>query len=109
MLKLSRGGKFLTGVVFVFCLLSACFGDEERLVSSELLKAGGLKIVWENKMPIGKKESLEELLILGNRLYGFSSRNYLVSLDRSNGIEIFSRPFGQAGSPILGFRRLMSL
>ena len=67
MLKLSRGGKFLTGVVFVFCLLSVCFGDEERLVSSELLKAGGLKIVWENKMPIGKKESLEELLIFGNR------------------------------------------
>jgi len=73
-----------------------------RLVSQELLAAGNLKIVWENKLPISESESVERLFVLGDRIYAISDRNYLVSLDREKGNVIFSRSVAPAGLPVLG-------
>lgn len=98
-------GKFLLILLSVFCFCDCCLAEEggsDYLVSPELLKAGNLKIVWENKLPILKKERLERLLIVGNRIYGLSDRNYLVSLDREKGTVVFSRSLAQAGIPVIG-------
>ena len=40
-----------------------------ELVSSELLAAGNLEMVWRNVLPIKVEEELERLTIVGNRVY----------------------------------------
>ncbi len=82
-------------------------GKSERLVRPEMLKheRGQLKILWENKFPISKSETLKHLFILGERIYGLSSRNYMVSLNRKTGDAIlsFSGNLAPAGVPVTGF------
>lgn len=80
----------------------AAEGSPRRLVSPELLKHARLKIVWESVLPIKKTESLKRLIILDNRIYALSNRNYMVSLDREKGDVIFSRSIAPAGFPIAG-------
>jgi outer membrane protein assembly factor BamB len=77
---------------------------EAGLVSPELLEHAKLKTVWENELPIKKAESLERLLILGNRIYALSDRNYMISLDTEKGNMIFGRTVAPAGFPILGLK-----
>ena len=96
----------------VFCLLVFCIvqngfaaqGGSQWLVSPKLLEHANLKILWENKLPIKKTESLEQLLILGNRVYAISDRNYTVSLNRENGNMIFGRIVAPDGLPVVGLR-----
>lgn len=89
----------------VLCGSANCIGRDpgpQQLVSPELLKAGNLEIAWWNELPIRKDDNLEKLFILSDRIYAFSDRNYIVSLDRDTGDTIFSRPFTQPGFPVLG-------
>ena len=80
-----------------------CAADNsEKLVSPELLEHARLKILWENELPIKKGESLERLVILGERIYAFSDRNYMISLDREKGNMIFGSSIAPAGLPIVG-------
>jgi outer membrane protein assembly factor BamB len=79
-------------------------GDSQWLVSPKLLEHANLKILWKNKLPIKKTESLEQLLILGNRVYAISDRNYTVSLNRENGNMIFGRVVAPDGLPVVGLR-----
>ena len=74
----------------------------QPLVSSALLEHAKLKLLWQNKLPMKKKESLEQLLILGDRIYALSSRNYIVSLDRGKGNVVFSKSVAPAGFAVLG-------
>ena len=76
--------------------------SSQPLVSSALLEHAKLRLVWQNKLPIKKKESLERLLIVGDRIYALSNRNYMVSLDRESGDVIFSKPVAPAGFAVLG-------
>lgn len=76
----------------------------EQLVSAELLKHAGLKIMWESKLPMKKAENLEQLLVLGNRVYAISDRNYMTSLNKENGKRIFARVFAPPGVPITGLK-----
>lgn len=79
-------------------------GGSQWLVSPKLLEHANLKILWEKKLPIKKTESLEQLLILGNRIYAISDRNYTVSLNRENGNMIFGRVVAPDGLPVVGLR-----
>jgi len=72
------------------------------IVSPELSAFGGLKIVWQNKLPIREAENLDQLFIIGNRIYALSDHNYMVCLDRDKGNVIFSRPVAPAGFPVVG-------
>ena len=93
--------------LLVLCVIQNSFAAEsssQRLVSSELLKHANLKILWVNKLPIIKDESLERLHILGNRVYAISNQNYMVSLNRANGNMIFGRTVAPAGLPIAGLK-----
>jgi outer membrane protein assembly factor BamB len=114
-----RGGVFAGLLVFVF--LSGCASKEgvssklaaqkptlqketsQKLISPELLKAGNLKIVWENQLPIKAGEKVQRISILGNRIYVLSDRNYMISLNSEKGTPIFSRPLAQAGFTISGW------
>jgi outer membrane protein assembly factor BamB len=113
MLKMLQSGLALLVSFFVFCDIcggEAAEGDLRYLVSPELLKQAELEILWENKLPIKTGESLEQLFIpfdcaqgrLGNRIYGLSSQNFLVSLNREKGNVIFSRSIIDAGLPVVG-------
>jgi len=82
----------------------AAQGGSQWLVSPKLLEHANLKILWENKLPIKKAESLEQLLIFGNRIYAISDRNYTVSLNRENGNMIFGRVVAPDGLPIEGLK-----
>lgn len=75
---------------------------EQPLVSAELLKEADLEILWETKFPIKPRENLEKLYILGNRIYGFSNQNFMVSLNRNKGNMIFSRYIAHMGLPVFG-------
>ncbi|UCF43662.1 MAG: PQQ-binding-like beta-propeller repeat protein [Planctomycetota bacterium] len=105
MLKELRIEKVLAAGFFVMCaaLSGAAFGEVYRpLVSPELLEHAKLELVWETKLPMKGAESLEQLHILGNRIYGLSSRNYMVSLNREKGNVIFSRTVAPVGLPVVG-------
>jgi outer membrane protein assembly factor BamB len=104
MLKMSRCRLVLLVSFFVFCVVPDSMAMEgmQRLVSPELLKQAELEILWENKLPIKMGESLEQLFILGNRIYGLSNQNFIVSLNRETGNVIFKRTIAEVGFPVVG-------
>lgn len=105
MLRMWRYGLVLLAALVPFSAAGSCLGgqdDEWWLVSPQLLKAGGLKILWQNKLPIKENESLDRLFILGNRIYALSDRNYIVSLSSDSGNIVFSSSFTEAGFPVMG-------
>jgi outer membrane protein assembly factor BamB len=71
--------------------------NSQWLVSPELLKNAGFKILWENILPTTKGESLERLVILGDRVYAISDKNYMLCLDRNSGRQIFGKIIGLSG------------
>ncbi|UCG58404.1 MAG: PQQ-binding-like beta-propeller repeat protein [Phycisphaerales bacterium] len=72
------------------------------LVSPELVKQAALKVVWHKALPIRDVESLEQLVVLDDRIYVFSDRNHVVSLDREDGKVIFGRSIAPAGFEVMG-------
>jgi len=103
MLKMLRCKFILPAGLLVLFVMQNSFaaGSNSRpLVAPELLKHAKLKILWENELPIKKNESLDRLLLLDNRLYAISNRNYLIHLNKKNGKIIFGRAISPAGFPI---------
>ena len=77
-------------------------GGSRWLACPEVAAAGDLEILWETKLPMKKKENLEQLFIVGSRIYGLSDKNYLVALNRNKGNMIFSKPVAKTGLPVVG-------
>jgi outer membrane protein assembly factor BamB len=105
--------------------LRSTSGNSQRLVSREMLKQAELEILWEAQLPIKKGESLERLFIPfdlasasakatadksappvagrgGNRIYGLTSENFMVSMNRETGNVIFKRTIAKTGLPVVG-------
>jgi len=78
--------------------------NTKPLVSAELLKHAGLKMLWDNELPIKKNENLDRLLLFDNRLYVISDRNFVLSLNQKNGEIIFGKNIEPAGLPITGVK-----
>lgn len=78
--------------------------SSKPLVSPELLKHAKLKMLWDNELPIKKNESLDRLLLFGNRIYAVSDRNFVLSLNQKNGTIIFGKNIEPAGLPITGVK-----
>lgn len=76
---------------------SAAQSSSEGLVSAELLKSANLKMVWQNELPIKKGESVEHVLLIANRLYVISDRNYVLSLNKQDGVIVFGKTVSPAG------------
>ncbi len=71
------------------------------LINKKIAKKAGLKVVWEAKLPMKKNEQLKKITILNNRLYVFSSQNFMSCLQRQNGNPIFSRYITTPGLPLI--------
>jgi outer membrane protein assembly factor BamB len=102
MLKMLRCKFILPAGLLVLFVMQNSFaaGSNSRpLVAPELLKHAKLKVLWENELPIKKNENLDRLLLLDNRLYAISNRNYLVYLNKKNGKIIFGRTIAPADFP----------
>ena len=100
------GYKFVLLVgLFSLCLAQvgiAAPGGSDRLISPALLEHAGLRVVWDSELPIRKGETLEQLLLLEGRVYAISSRNYVVSMDKDTGKNVFSRTVAPEGFPVAG-------
>ncbi len=70
------------------------------IVSPELLEQAQLKILWDNELPIKKGESLERLVMLDERIYALSNRNYMFVLDRQEGKMVSGKSVAPAGLPV---------
>ncbi|MFC1633716.1 PQQ-binding-like beta-propeller repeat protein [Planctomycetota bacterium] len=93
--------------LLALCALQNSFAVESssrRLISSELLKHANLKVFWENELPIKDTESVKQMLILGNRVYVVSDKDYIISLNRENGKIVFAKTFKPAGLLAGGFK-----
>ena len=65
--------------------------DNSRwLVPRSRVASTDLKIVWQFNLPLSDSETLDRLLVVGNRLYALSSRNYLSCLNGTGSNMIFS-------------------
>jgi len=102
-------GILVLGVAFVVCCssgFSAAAGEYQRLVRPESLRheLGGLKVVWETKVPIKMGEKLDRLIILGDRIYALSDVNYMSALNREDGQAIYALngSLAAVGLPIMG-------
>jgi len=107
MLKMVRFSIILLVSVSALWITQNSFADGsdfKPLVSPELLKHAGLKMSWENKLPIKNNENLDRLLLFGNYLYVVSDRNFMLSLNQKNGNIIFGRTIESAGLPITGLK-----
>jgi outer membrane protein assembly factor BamB len=106
MAKLSLA--ILLGVLFVIsCGASGAIKEKENvslpLVSGELLKEANLEVVWTNKVPMRKGETLKQLFMAGNRIYSLSTCNYLTALNRQKGMIVFNRELSPAGFLVVGW------
>jgi len=77
-------------------------GDWGPILSPDLLDHAGLQTTWDQKLPLKEGEKFASVLLLGDRLYLRSDRNYLWSLDRVTGNVVFSRSLAATGIPVLG-------
>lgn len=113
MVKKLRYELVLLFVIFALCGGQNIWAQEDTslaFVSPELLKAGDLEVLWQNKLPIKKSESLEQLFLpvdcfdgkTDNRIYALSSSNYLACLNRDTGNMVFSLSVAPAGFPVVG-------
>ena len=107
MLKKIRFRIVLLVGISALCITQSSFARQsisKPLISPELLKHAKLKMLWNNELPIKKNESLDRLLLFGNRLYAVSDRNFVLSLNQKNGEIIFGKNIEPAGLPITGVR-----
>lgn len=77
--------------------------DNSRwLVPRSRVASTDLKIVWQFNLPLSDSETLDRLLVVGNRLYALSSRNYLFCLNGTGSNMIFSSVVAPTGLPLTG-------
>jgi outer membrane protein assembly factor BamB len=88
--------------LFVIVNAPAAADDSRWLVQRSKLEQTELKIVWQFNLPLAENETLDQLLVFGNRLYALSSRNYLSCLNRADGNVMFSSVVATAGLPLKG-------
>jgi outer membrane protein assembly factor BamB len=74
----------------------------EHLLSPKQLVDCGLEIVWQNELPIKRGESLDSLIILGDKLCVLSSCNFLTALNRGDGQVVFGKVFAEPEFPLTG-------
>ncbi len=91
----------LTVALLVICAAPLLAQDESRwLVARSLIEPTDLRIVWQQNLPLGKSETLDQLHIFGNRLCALTSKNYLSCLNRNDANVIFSSSIAPAGLPV---------
>ena len=93
----------ISQVLFV-SIVSADNNEDRWLVPRGLVASTELKIVWQFNLPFSKAESLDEMLLCGNRLCILSKANYLTCLNRADGNVVFANSIAPAGLPVVDLR-----
>ena len=107
MLRIFKRRDLLLIGLMAFCVMQdsvAVESSSNRLISAELLRHANLKVFWENELPIKGTESVKQLLILGNRVYVVTDKDFIISLNRDNGKIVFAETFKPAGLLAGGFK-----
>jgi len=95
---------FLAGWLLLAMPVAALRAEvSPRFISDELLNHAKLTRVWQATLPVKETESLDAMIVSGERLYVRSSQNYAWSLDRKDGRAIFSQSVARPGFPLLGW------
>jgi outer membrane protein assembly factor BamB len=61
-----------------------------------------LKFAWQFNLPMAQGESLNDMLLCGNRLCALSSGNYLSCINKADGNVMFASSIASAGLPVVG-------
>jgi hypothetical protein len=113
MKKLQRGEMMCTNkgtrvrlicvisLVGVFVVSGISFGFDD-IIDAGILGEAKIERVWTNKLPLREGEHLSKILLIGNRVYGLSNKNYIVGFNEKDGEVIFCRQLAPAGVPIIG-------
>ena len=100
---LKRRFLFLSDALLLTVAPLLLAADDSRwLVPRSRVASTDLKIVLQFNLPMADSESLDQLLVFGNRLCALSSRNYLSCLNRTDGNVMFSGEIAPTGLPVAG-------
>ncbi len=88
-------------VVFTSMLLAE--NEDRWLIPRGMVASAELKIVWQFNLPMADGETLNDMLLCGNRLCTLSSGNYLSCINKADGNMMFSDLIAQAGLPVVDF------
>jgi outer membrane protein assembly factor BamB len=75
----------------------------ELLVSPETVKSIDLEPAWSNVVPLAPTEQLESIKLVENRLYAFTSENYVMSMDKVESRPVVAFSVAPAGFTINGW------
>jgi glucose dehydrogenase len=86
-------------IVFTSMLLAQ--DDSQWLIPRAMVASTELKIVWQFNLPMAKGESLNDMLLCGNRLCALSSGNYLSCINKADGNVMFASLIALPGLPVV--------
>lgn len=72
-------------------------------LSPEMLETARLDLVWQDTLAMAEDEQIDAMMVVEDRLYVRSDRNYVWSLHRDKGSMVFHRSIAPPGFPILGW------
>ncbi len=92
----------ISQILFSSILLAA--NEDRWLVPRGLVASSEIKIVWQFNLPTAKGETLDEMILCGNRLCALSSANYLTCLNKADGNVMFAGSIAPEGLPAVDLR-----
>jgi outer membrane protein assembly factor BamB len=84
----------------VFTSMLSAQGDSQWLIPRAMVASTELKIVWQYNLPMAKGESLNDMLLCGNRLCTLSRGNYLSCINKADGNVMFASLIAPVGLPV---------
>ena len=85
----------------VFTSILSAQVDSQWLIPRPMVASTELKIVWQFNLPMAQGESLNDMLLCGNRLCMLSSGNYLSCINKADGNVMFANSIAPAGLPVV--------
>lgn len=85
----------------VFTSMLSAQDDSQWLIPRAMVASTELKIVWQFNLPMAQGESLNEMLLCGNRLCTLSSGNYLSCISKADSNVMFASSIASAGLPVV--------
>lgn len=77
----------------------------DSLVSLDELAKADLELTWSHVMPMRKSENLHQFKIIEDRVYGISSKNYLLSIERIKGESVYAWELARPESILCGLSK----
>jgi outer membrane protein assembly factor BamB len=92
----------------VFTSMLSAQDDSQWLIPRAMVASTELKIVWQFNLPMAQGESLNDMLLCGNRLCTLSSGNYLSCINKADGNVMFANSIAPTGLPVVNLESYKS-